>query len=145
MLFRSRAQVKANLVINAVAMTLSMIGFFVLPTRWITVGLAGAFTISYWVGSVVTFILLEKESGVIEKRGFIRTYGRLAVASSVVMAPMYFMLHVIKTTSIPGGNSLLLIIVLAIVFSGFLVVAKALKVDEINDVMQLIFRRSSRR
>ena len=117
----------------------------VLPTRWITVGLAGAFTISYWVGSVVTFILLEKESGVIEKREFIRTYGRLAVASSVVMAPMYFMLHVIKSTSIPGGNSVLLIIVLAIVFSGFLVVAKALKVDEINDVMQLIFRRSSRR
>ena len=141
----TRAQVKANLVINAVAMTLSMIGFFVLPTRWITVGLAGAFTISYWVGSFVTFILLEKESGVIEKRGFIRTYGRLTVASSVVMAPMYFMFHVIKTTSIPGGNSVLLIIVLAIVFSGFLVVAKALKVDEINDVMQLIFRRSSRR
>ena len=72
-------------------------------------------------------------------------YGRLAVASCVVIAPMYFMLQAINTDSIPGGNSALLFIVLAISFSGFLVVAKALKVDEINDVMQLIFRRSSRR
>ena len=141
----TRAQVRANLIINGVAIVLSLIGFFILPTRWITVGLAVAFTISYWVGSFVTFLLLEKESGVIEKRGFMGTYGRLAVASCVVIAPMYFMLQAINTDSIPGGNSALLFIVLAISFSGFLVVAKALKVDEINDVMQLIFRRSSRR
>ena len=141
----TRAQVRANLIINGVAIVLSLMGFFILPTRWITMGLAAAFTISYWVGSIVTFLLLEKESGVIEKRGFIRTYGRLAVASCVVIAPMYFMLQAINTDSIPGGNSALLFIVLAISFSGFLVVAKALKVDEINDVMQLIFRRSSRR
>ena len=141
----TRAQVRANLIINGVAIVLSIIGFFILPTRWITVGLAAAFTISYWVGSIVTFLLLEKESGVIEKRGFIRTYGRLAVASCVVIAPMYFMVQAINIASIPGGNSALLFIVLAISFSGFLVVAKALKVDEINDVMQLIFRRSSRR
>ena len=141
----TRAQVRANLIINGVAVVLSIIGFFILPTRWITVGLAAAFTISYWVGSIVTFLLLEKESGVIEKRGFTWTYGRLAVASCVVIAPMYFMLQAINTASIPGGNSALLFIVLAISFSGFLVVAKALKVDEINDVMQLIFRRSSRR
>lgn len=141
----TRAQVRANLIINGVAIVLSLMGFFILPTRWITMGLAAAFTISYWVGSIVTFLLLEKESGVIEKRGFIRTYGRLAVASCVVIAPMYFMLQAINTASIPGGNSALLFIVLAISFSGFLVVAKALKVDEINDVMQLIFRRSSRR
>ena len=141
----TRAQVRANLIINGVAIVLSLIGFLILPTRWITVGLAAAFTISYWAGSIVTFLLLEKESGVIEKRGFIRTYGRLAVASCVVIAPMYFMLQAINTASIPGGNSALLFIVLAISFSGFLVVAKALKVDEINDVMQLIFRRSSRR
>ena len=141
----TRAQVRANLIINGVAIVLSLIGFFILPTRWITVGLAAAFTISYWAGSIVTFLLLEKESGVIEKRGFIGTYGRLAVASCVVIAPMYFMLQAINTASIPGGNSALLFIVLAISFSGFLVVAKALKVDEINDVMQLIFRRSSRR
>lgn len=141
----TRAQVRANLIINGVAIVLSLIGFFILPTQWITVGLAAAFTISYWVGSIVTFLLLEKESGVIEKRGFIRTYGRLAVASCVVIAPMYFMLQAINTASIPGGNSALLFIVLAISFSGFLVVAKALKVDEINDVMQLIFRRSSKR
>ncbi len=141
----TRAQVRANLIINGVSIVLSLMGFFILPTRWITMGLAAAFTISYWVGSIVTFLLLEKESGVIEKRGFIRTYGRLAVASCVVIAPMYFMLQAINTASIPGGNSALLFIVLAISFSGFLVVAKALKVDEINDVMQLIFRRSSRR
>jgi putative peptidoglycan lipid II flippase len=141
----TRAQVRANLIINGVSIVLSLMGFFILPTRWITMGLAAAFTISYWVGSIVTFLLLEKESGVIEKRGFIRTYGRLAVASCVVIAPMYFMVQAINTASIPGGNSALLFIVLAISFSGFLVVAKALKVDEINDVMQLIFRRSSRR
>ena len=141
----TRAQVRANLIINGVAIVLSLMGFFILPTRWITMGLAAAFTISYWVGSIVTFLLLEKESGVIEKRGFIRTYGRLAVASCVVIAPMYFMVQAINIASIPGGNSALLFIVLAISFSGFLVVAKALKVDEINDVMQLIFRRSSRR
>ena len=141
----TRAQVRANLIINGVAIVLSIIGFSILPTRWITVGLAAAFTISYWVGSIVTFLLLEKESGVIEKRGFIRTYGKLTVASCVVIAPMYFMVQAINTASIPGGNSALLFIVLAISFSGFLVVAKALKVDEINDVMQLIFRRSSRR
>ena len=69
----------------------------------------------------------------------------MAVASCVVIAPMYFMVQAINIASIPGGNSALLFIVLAISFSGFLVVAKALKVDEINDVMQLIFRRSSRR
>ena len=141
----TRAQVRANLIINGVSIVLSLMGFFILPTRWITMGLAAAFTISYWVGSIVTFLLLEKESGVIEKRGFIRTYGRLAVASCVVIAPMYFMVQAINIASIPGGNSALLFIVLAISFSGFLVVAKALKVDEINDVMQLIFRRSSRR
>ncbi|NBY38386.1 MAG: hypothetical protein EBQ63_02395 [Actinobacteria bacterium] len=59
----TRAQVKANLLINAVAMALSIVGFFVLPTRWITVGLAGAFTISYWVGNLLTFALLEKRAG----------------------------------------------------------------------------------
>ena len=141
----TRAQVKANLLINAVAMALSIVGFLVLPTRWITVGLAGAFTISYWVGNLLTFALLEKESGTIEKRGFIGTYGRLAVASGVVIAPTYLIARAVNTATIPGGNSALLIIVLAIVFSGFLVVAKMLKVDEISDVLQLIFKRSSKR
>ena len=70
----TRAQVRANLIINGVSIVLSLMGFFILPTRWITVGLAAAFTISYWVGSFVTFLLLEKESGVIEKRGFIGIY-----------------------------------------------------------------------
>ena len=141
----TRAQVKSNLLINGVAIGLSLIGFFLLPTQWITVGLAAAFTISYWIGNLLTFALLEKASGAIEKRGFIGTYLKLAVASFVVIAPTSLIIHMVNSLSIPGGNITLLFIVLGITFSGFLVVAKLLKIDEINDVMQLIFKRSSKR
>ena len=141
----TRAQVKSNLLINGVAIGLSLIGFFLLPTQWITVGLAAAFTISYWIGNLLTFALLEKASGAIEKRGFIGTYLKLAVASFVVIAPTFLIIHMVNSRSIPGGNITLLFIVLGITFSGFLVVAKLLKIDEINDVIQLIFKRSSKR
>lgn len=137
----TRAQVGANIVINGVAVVISIAAFIFLPTQWITVGLAGAFTLSYWIGNIATFALLEKRSGTIEKSGLISSYLKYATAALLVLLPLYFVTSRLQNSSFPGGNVLLLAMVLAISCLGYLALAKALKIREISETLQLILKR----
>ena len=59
----TKYQVISNLVINLVALTISIWAFLNLDVVDITVGLGVALAISYWVGIVCTYYLLRRYSG----------------------------------------------------------------------------------
>jgi putative peptidoglycan lipid II flippase len=59
----TKYQVLSNLIINGVAVTFSLIAYVNMEPRSVTVGLALAFTASYWFGIVVTYFLLCKYTG----------------------------------------------------------------------------------
>lgn len=137
----TRAQVLSNCVINGIAIVFSLGSYFYLSTKWITVGLAGSFTLSYWAGTFSTIRLLEKKSGVIEKKGIISAYAKMFFASALAIVPAYAMSRWLTSAHIPGGNALVLIIVLTVSFLGFLFTAKALKIEEVDETVRTIIKR----
>ena len=134
----TKSQVISNLLINGISIALSLVAFFVLPTKWITVGLAGAFTLSYWFGSALTFRLLARHSGVIPKSDYQKLYSLLSLVSLIIFIPLRLIVNV---DLIPGGNIVSLLVVIGIADLAFLGLAKLFKIEEVAQTVKLILRR----
>lgn len=52
-----------------------------LPTRWVVVGMAGGYSVSYLVGLVVSVSVLRGRIGGIDGRRIARTWARLLLAT----------------------------------------------------------------
>ena len=59
----TKYQVLSNLVINTVAVVFSLVAYVNMEARSVTLGLALAFTASYWCGIIVTYFLLKRFTG----------------------------------------------------------------------------------
>ncbi len=134
----TKSQVISNLLINGISIALSLVAFFVLPTKWITVGLAGAFTLSYWIGSALTFRLLARHSGVIPKSDYQKLYSLLSLVSLIIFIPLRL---IVNADLIPGGNIVSLLVVIGIADLAFLGLAKLFKIEEVAQTVKLILRR----
>ena len=132
-----KLQVVSNLIMNLVATLISIIAAIVLPYKWVTVGLAAALSISYYIGAWATIRLLKRYEISIKLPEVIGFYLKLSLLSLIVALPLFFI-----QDHIPGGNTLRLIEVLGICGVGYLLLAKFAKVEEVHNVLDIFMRKS---
>lgn len=133
----TKYQVISNLVINLVALTISLWAFLNLDVADITVGLGAALAISYWVGIVCTYYLLRKYSGPLNIVSLLLFHGKIAMIaffSCLAISNLQSRLDL-------EGNLFSLLIVLLSTFALYLALGRVLKVSEISQVLKVLLRR----
>src|SRR5487761_2351336 len=85
----TKTQVPSILLINVIAIALSYLSFYILPSKWVTVGLGLSFSVSYIIGLFYTLRLLVRHTGHIHIRDFIGQHSRLYIASLIAMLPLF--------------------------------------------------------
>jgi len=141
----TRTQVRSILIINIISVALSYLFLAVLPSKWVTVGLGIAFSVSYLVGLFITLHLLKKHTGPIYIREFIGQHGRLLVASLIAMLPIFAISQIFgwvgSDASVAIRGAELLFVVVAGTL-GYFFAAKALRITEVSGITALILRRN---
>jgi len=133
----TQLQALSNAIINAVAVLLSLVAYELLPPERVVVGLAGAFTLSYWVGFVVTDLLLSRFIGSTLLIRTIPFYVKLTLLASVSVLLVYFTTFFLSI----NGNFITLVIVLLATSLIYLLLARVFQVREVGEMMKSILRR----
>jgi putative peptidoglycan lipid II flippase len=130
-----KSQVLSNAIMNLVASALAFIFALSLPAKWVTVGLAAALTLSYYVGAATSIRLLRRYEIRIKIKEITGLYTRLALIYGVVALPLYLVMG-----NLPGGNTVKLILVLGLSGLGYLLLAKTFKITEVGAAFSLFMR-----
>ena len=133
----TKYQVVSNLVINIVALIISLWAYLYLDVADITVGLGAALAISYWVGIVCTYCLLRKYSGPLNIPSLLLFHCKIAMIaffSCLAISNLQSRLDL-------KGNLFSLLIVLLSTFALYLALGRVLKVSEISQVLKVLLRR----
>jgi len=133
----TKYQVISNLVINLVALTISIWAFLNLDVVDITVGLGVALAISYWVGIVCTYYLLRRYSGPLNITSLLLFHSKVALIALISCLAISSLLSRIDLE----GNLFSLLIVLLSTFALYLAMGRVLKVSEISQVLKVLLRR----
>jgi len=133
----TKYQVISNLVINLIALTISVWVFFKLDVEDITVGLGASLAISYWVGIVCTYYLLRRYSGPLKITSLLLFHSKVALIALISCLAVSSLLSRLDTE----GNLLSLLIVLISTFALYLAIGRVLKVSEISQVLKVLLRR----
>ena len=141
----TRTQVRSILIINVISIALSYLFLATLPSKWVTVGLGFAFSVSYLIGLFVTLHLLKKHIGPILIREFIGQHARLLLASLISMLPLFGLSQFFgwvgsdESAVIRAGELLFVILTGAL---GYFLAAKILRITEVGGITSLILRRN---
>ena len=133
----TKYQVISNLVINLVALTISIWAFLNLDVTDITVGLGAALAISYWMGIVCTYYLLRRYSGPLNITSLLLFHSKVALIALVSCLAISSLLSRLDLE----GNLFSLLIVLSSTFALYLAIGRVLKVSEISQVLKVLLRR----
>lgn len=136
----TRTQVPSILLINIIAIALSYISFWVLPSRWVTVGLGLAFSISYIVGLFYTLRLITRHTGPIHILDFLGQHTRLFVASLLSMLPLFAVSQYFSWTNSNSTAFMRLLelsLIMVVGFVGYFFVARLIGVSEISITSEL--------
>lgn len=133
----TKYQVISNLVINLVALTISIWAFLNLDVIDITVGLGVALAISYWVGIVCTYYLLRRYSGPLNITSLLIFHSKVALIALISCLAISSLLSRLDLE----GNLFSLLIVLLSTFALYLAIGRVLKVSEISQVLKVLLRR----
>jgi putative peptidoglycan lipid II flippase len=133
----TKYQVLSNLGINVVAIGISLLVFHTFETKNITLGLAAAFSLSYWFGLILTYFLLRKFTGPWQLRPIVHFHLRLSIASALALIPAFF---IVKYFDL-AGNILTLFLVLGTGALFYLLAARMMKIDEVSQMIKLLLRR----
>ena len=133
----TKYQVISNLVINLVALTISIWAFLNLDVVDITVGLGVALAISYWVGIVCTYYLLRRYSGPLNITSLLLFHSKVALIALISCLAISSLLPRLDLE----GNLFSLLIVLLSTFALYLAIGRVLKVSEISQVLKVLLRR----
>ncbi len=141
----TRTQVRSILIINIISIALSYLFLAILPSKWVTVGLGFAFSVSYLFGLFITLHLLKKHTGPILIREFIGQHARLLSAALISMLPIFALSQFFgwvgsdQSAVVRTGELLFVIIAGAL---GYFFAAKALRITEVSGITALILRRN---
>jgi len=108
----------------------------ILPAKWVTVGLAGALALSYYVGAWTSIRLLRRYKIAIRTQEITGLYLRLGGMYAAVALPLYFIMG-----HIPGGNTFRLLVVLVFSGLGYLGLARTFKIAEVGAAFSLFLKR----
>lgn len=133
----TKYQVISNVVINVVAVGLSLIAYFSLDSADVTYGLALAFTASYWLGIIATYFLTKRFTGALEIGKITRFYFKVVTAALIAVVCVAF---VADRLDLPG-NVLSLVGVLIATSLIYVFVARAMKISEVGQTIKVLLRR----
>jgi len=141
----TKFQVFANAVINLVAIGLSLLAYSILEIQWKAFGMAISFSLSYLVGVFITYFGLRKYLHLLPHRLYLALYLKLALISSMLFVVAIALQQVASRIGLvqinPGwGNTLYLVLVLALVTPLYLLIAKKLGVKEVDEVVTVFTR-----
>jgi putative peptidoglycan lipid II flippase len=129
-----KSQVVGNLIMNIISVVLSLIAAAFLEPRWVTVGLAAIFTVHYFIGAGISFLLMKKHGVQIPILSLAAFYLRLIFIFVLSVLPIWLFRY-----SIPGGNLIYLLLVLSTSAVIYLVLLKSLKIAEVTTLIK-VFR-----
>ncbi|WP_204016914.1 murein biosynthesis integral membrane protein MurJ [Sphaerimonospora thailandensis] len=130
----------------AISATLSLIAYFVLPVRYIVIGMAFSFLITYVIGSGVAWTLASRRTGGLGGREVMAGLSRMFVAaipaSAVALAVLWLVREIAGITpvssavvlAVGGGAGLLL----------YLLTAHRMRVPEVGSIIGLVASRVGR-
>ncbi len=133
----TKYQVISNLVVNVIAVGLSVVAYLKMEARSVTVGLGIAFTVSYWVGIFVTYLLLRKYTGAMALGSLVLFYLKLVLAASIAVLAVAYGAQQLELV----GNFADLIGVLLTTALLYLLVARAMRIAEVGQSIKVILRR----
>jgi putative peptidoglycan lipid II flippase len=128
-----KSQVIGNFIMNLISVVLSLIAASYLEPEWVTVGLALIFTIHYFIGAGISFILIKQHQVVIPVLSLVTFYLKLILIFAVSVLPAWFFRY-----SIPGGNLIYLLLVLSSSAIFYLLLLKVFKISEITTLIKVI-------
>ena len=131
-----KSQVIGNLIMNLISIALSYLVASWFEPKWVTVGLAGIFTIHYFIGAGISFYLIRRHQVRLPLLSISFYYLRLILIFTLVLAPIWLL-----RGEIPGGNLISLLLVTSISAVFYLLIAKLLKISEVTDLLKVIWRR----
>ena len=129
-----------NVVLNAVYAVFSLVLFPAFRVQ----GLAFAHSLCYVSGALLAGILLSRRIGGLGTRRPFAALGRSAIASVVAAVAMVVALQGVNAVMGPGGERALVQLVAGVLAGGvaFLVAAKALRIEELETMRNLLPGRS---
>jgi len=141
----TRTQVRSIFIINVISIALSYLFLAIVPSKWVTVGLGFAFSVSYLCGLFITLHLLKKHTGPIRIREFIGQHARLLAASLIAMLPIFALSQFFgwvgsNQSAVSRAGELLFVIVTGAF--GYFLTAKVLRITEVSGITSLILRRN---
>ncbi|MFI6084498.1 murein biosynthesis integral membrane protein MurJ [Streptomyces sp. NPDC051217] len=136
-----------TVIVAAVNAAASAVCFFVLPSRWAVVGMAASYGLAYAVGVGIAWRRLKKRlGGDLDGSRVLRTYARLCLASVpgtiAAGAVAYFVLQ--KLGSEILGSFAALAAGGIVLLGGFFVVARKLRIEEMNALVGMVRGRLGR-
>ena len=133
----TKYQVLSNLVINTVAVVLSLVAYVNMEARSVTLGLALAFTASYWCGIMVTYFLLKRFTGSLKIAAIALFYLRVMLAAAIAVVCVAFVADRLALV----GNFADLIGVLISTSLIYILVARAMRIEEVGQTIKVLLRR----
>lgn len=142
----TRTQVLSILVINIISVALSYLSLNILSSKWVTVGLGLAFSMSYTVGLLVTLALLKRHIGLILISDFFSQHLRLLGSALIAMLPIFgitqFFSWVDASSTIVRVSELFLVVVVSLL--GYYFAARAMQIHEIALIRELVVNQFKR-
>jgi putative peptidoglycan lipid II flippase len=131
-----KSQVIGNLIMNLISIALSYLVASWFEPKWVTIGLAGIFTIHYFIGAGISFYLIRRHQVRLPLLSISLYYLRLILIFTLVLAPIWLL-----RGEIPGGNLVSLLLVTSVSAVFYLLIAKLLKISEVTDLLKVIWSR----
>ena len=104
-----------------------------LEPKWVTVGLAAIFTVHYFIGAGISFILIKKHGVQIPVLNLAAFYLKLIFIFVLSIMPIWLARNLDL-----GGNLIYLLLVLSSSAFIYLVLLKALKISEVTTLIKVI-------
>ncbi|REK85319.1 murein biosynthesis integral membrane protein MurJ [Streptomyces inhibens] len=123
--------------ISAVNIALATACHLLLPARWSVTAMAGAYTVAYGIGLLVTALLLRRRlSGRLDGRRLCRTYGKLTASAAIAGAVGWLAARACTGVPVSAGWTPALALAaggltMALIFLGL---ARALKIGELRSL-----------
>ncbi len=128
-----KSQVVGNLIMNIISVVLSLVAAFYLEPKWVTVGLAAIFTVHYFIGAGISFILIKKHGVQIPVLSLAAFYLKLIFIFVLSAMPIWLARELDL-----GGNLIYLLLVLSTSAIIYLLLLKALKITEVTTLIKVI-------
>jgi putative peptidoglycan lipid II flippase len=121
------------LIMNIISVLLSLIAAAYLEPKWVTVGLAAIFSLHYFIGTGISFVLIKKHGVQIPILSLAAFYFKLVFIFVISAAPSWLLRE-----SIIGGNLIYLLLVLSTSAVFYLLLLKVLKITEVTTLLKVI-------